>query len=226
MCDCDSVSDVEGNKYASVRIGNQCWTVENLRTRTYRDGSFIPYISDTSGWSRATTGAYCYYGNNTANGSKYGALYNWYAVSTGNLAPSGWHIPSLAEWNILSTYLMNNGYNYDSTLIGNKYAKSMAAQTDWVQYTGVGAIGNDLSSNNRSGFSALPGGSRDTTGAYGRNLGRPGYGQGQMGFWWCADEWNPQNGNMCSLEYRSIGLTLTGFFKKNGFSVRLVKDNN
>jgi uncharacterized protein (TIGR02145 family) len=77
--------------------------------------------------------------------SKYGVLYNWFALATGKLAPQGWHVPTDADWDTLHNYLIANGYNWDGTTTGNKIAKSMAAQTDW--YTGtttVGAIGNYL----------------------------------------------------------------------------------
>ena len=91
---------------SSVQIGNQTWTKENLDVATYRNGDPIPEVQAASTWSTLTTGAWCYYANNTANGTTYGKLYNWYAVNDPRgLAPNGYHIPTDAEWTTLSTYL-------------------------------------------------------------------------------------------------------------------------
>jgi len=104
--------------------------------------------------------------NNTTNADsikKYGALYDWYAASPTNvkkIAPAGWHVPSDAEWDTLQNYLTAKGYNRDGTTTGNKIEKALAAKTDWVTYSTNGTIGSDLSKNNSSGFSALPGGYR------------------------------------------------------------------
>jgi uncharacterized protein (TIGR02145 family) len=171
--DTGTVTDIDGNVYQTVKIGNQVWTVENLRTTRYNDGISINLITDSAAWSKslirygaawskASKGAYCYYNNMTDADSikKYGALYNWYAIDTKKLAPKGWHVPTNAEWDTLQNYLIANGYNWDGTTTGNKIAKSMAAQTDWKTDTNPGATGNDLFKNNKSGFSALPGGWR------------------------------------------------------------------
>ncbi len=163
------IGDIDGNGYHIVKIGNQVWTVENLRTTRYNDGTAIPYVTDNSAWANLSTPGYCYYGNDSAaNAVKYGALYNWHAVNTGKLAPEGWHVPTDAEWDTLQNYLIANGYNWDGTTTGNKIAKSMAAKTDWNSSSTAGAPGNDVQSNNSSGFSALPGGYR-----YNNGGGRP-----------------------------------------------------
>ena len=112
-----TVKDADGNVYTTVKIGNQVWTVENLRTTKYNDGSAIPLVTDSAAWVNLTTPGYCYY-NNTTNADsikKYGALYNWYAVDTKKLAPAGWHVPTDAEWDTLQNYLIANGYNWDGT---------------------------------------------------------------------------------------------------------------
>ena len=151
-----TVADADGNVYQTVRIGNQVWTVQNLRTTKYSDSTTIPY----SELHNLTTPAYYYYNNTTNIDSikKYGALYNWYAVDTKKLAPTGWHVPSYTEWNTLHSYLEDNGYNWEGAS-QRGVAKSMAEKADWSTSTTPGAIGNDLRKNNRSGFSALPGGS-------------------------------------------------------------------
>ena len=92
----DSVADLDGNVYHAIRIGTQTWTVENLRTTKYNDGTSIPLIIDSIAWSLSTTPGYCFY-NNTTNADsikKIGALYNWFSVTTCKLAPTGWHIPT------------------------------------------------------------------------------------------------------------------------------------
>ena len=126
-----TVADADGNVYQTVRIGNQkfvaqVWTVENLRTTKYNDGTPIPHLTDSVAWINDTLGAYCYYLDTTSGNiiKKYGALYNWYAVDTKKLAPKGWHVPSDEEWNTLQDYLIANGYNFDGTTTGNKIAKS------------------------------------------------------------------------------------------------------
>ena len=144
-----------------VTIGTQVWTVENLRTTKYDDGTPITLDTSAVTWGNATTEMFCYY-NNTVNSDtikKWGALYNWYVVSLTNpmkIAPAGWHVPTKAEWTTVQNYLIANRYYWDSTTTGNKIAKAMAAKTDWLASTNSGAIGNDMSTNNRSGFSALP----------------------------------------------------------------------
>ena len=97
------------NNITSVVIGNQVWTDKNLEVTTYRNGDPIPEVTDPSAWAGLTTGAWCYYNNDPANGAIYGKLYNWYAVNDSRgLAPSGWHVPSDAEWTIISSENANN----------------------------------------------------------------------------------------------------------------------
>jgi uncharacterized protein (TIGR02145 family) len=213
-----TVTDADGNVYHTITIGTQTWTVENLKTTKYSDGTAIPLVTDKTAWSNLTTPGYCYY-NNTTNAdsiNKFCALYNWYAVNTGKLAPLGWHVPTAAEWAILEEYMIAHGYNYDGTTTGNKIAKSMAAQTSWSTSTNTGAIGNNLSTNNSSGFSAFPGGSRDNSGSFGDI--------GYNGIWWSS----ASNGAIRTLSSYGGNLSSNGYgssFKSRGFSVRLLRDN-
>ena len=160
-----TATDQENNSFEWINYGTQDWTIENAKVETYRDGTEIPQVTDASVWANLTTGAWCYYDNDPTKGK----LYNWYAVAgihdsdpnTPNkeFAPEGWHVPSDAEWIILENYLIANGYNYDGTTTGNKIAKSMSSNDSWTNWTADGAIGNDLTLNNLSGFKALPFGS-------------------------------------------------------------------
>jgi hypothetical protein len=101
------VTDIDGNIYSTVTIGTQTWMKQDLKTTRYNDGAAIPLVTDNTAWAALTTPGYCLY-NNTNNADSirtFGALYNWYAVNTGKLAPTGWHVATDAEWTTLTTYL-------------------------------------------------------------------------------------------------------------------------
>ena len=126
-------------------------------------------------------------------------------------------MPDTTEWNTLQNYLIANGYNYDGSTTDNKIAKSMAATTDWSSSsTTDGAIGNDLSKNNKSGFSALPGGYRYYTGGF--------YSQSYLGFWWSATEYGAASAWYRNLDYDYDNLYRNDYGKGYGFSVRLLRD--
>ncbi|MBN1462805.1 MAG: fibrobacter succinogenes major paralogous domain-containing protein [Paludibacteraceae bacterium] len=209
-----TLTDVEGNSYAIVKIGDQWWMAKNLNTTKYNDGTAIPNVTDATAWGALTTGAYCSYDNDASNVTKYGLLYNWYAVNTGKLAPEGWHVATDAEWTTLQTYLIANGYNYDGTTTDNKIGKALAAKTDWHISVYSGEIGNDMSVNNRTGFSALPGGIRNEA-TFGSSFNY----LGSFGYWWSATESRAVN-----LYYNQKGLDSYSYGKESGFSVRCVKD--
>jgi uncharacterized protein (TIGR02145 family) len=218
----DTVRDVDGNLYQAVRIGSQVWTVENLRVTKYNDGSLISLDTSTITWNMATTPKYCFYENTTNADSikKYGALYNWYVVKTGKLTPSGWHVPTDAEWTIMEKYLVLNGYNWDETTDTaqyNKIAKSLAAKTDWFTFSTPGAIGRDLTKNNCSGFSALPGGCRNYNGTF--------YDLSSFVRWWTTTEKDASNALNRYLHYDNDYLGRFNSVKSGGFSVRLVRDS-
>ena len=100
-----SITDIDGNTYKTVTIGTQTWMAENLKVTKYNDGIAIPNVTDNTAWRELTTGALCDYGNTPSNSETYGKLYNWHAVNTGKLCPTGWHVPSDAEWTELTDYL-------------------------------------------------------------------------------------------------------------------------
>jgi uncharacterized protein (TIGR02145 family) len=217
-----NAKDADGNVYQTVRIGNQVWTVENIKTTKYNDGTEITHVPDNSEWSNlyetgSATGAYCYYENSPANGAKYGALYDWDAVNTGKLAPEGWRVPTDADWDTLETYLIANGYNWDKTTTGSKIGQSMAAKTDWCISTEKGSIGSDLSNNNTSGFSALPGGYRYQNGSF--------QVQSFYGYWWCATEYDASDAYCRVLGCYGGGMGTSNSTKRRGFSVRLLRND-
>ena len=206
-----TVTDLDGNAYHTVTIGTQVWMVENLKTTKFSDGTAIPLVSDNVAWISLNSPGYCYYGNDYSNSNTYGALYNWYAVNTGILAPAGWHVPTDADWTTLEDYVNANLGNSGSV------AKALASKTDWTSSTEYGAIGNDLTKNNASGFSALPGGGRGDYG-YFSDIGG-------TGIWWSSSETNGGGAWYRDLwfNWSEVGHG-SSMMLEFGFSVRCIKD--
>ena len=204
--------------YPIVKIGDQWWMALNLQSVKYSDGSAIANISDNAGWSVLTTGAYCWYKNDAANKIVYGALYNWFAVKTNKICPSGWHVPSDAEWTTFENYLINNGFNYDGTKTGNKIAKSIAVATLWTSNATVGVVGNPdyPAYRNKSGFSALPAGYRDYTGTFGSVSNEC--------YWWSSTENSTTNALFRYLYTNFANVGRYNYDKLHGFSIRCIKD--
>ncbi len=138
--------DIDGNAYSTFTIARHVWMAENLRVTHYSNGDVIPNITGNGEWLTLTTGAYCWYDNDSAANEKYGKLYNWYAVNDNHgLCPEGWQVPTKAEWNILITYLGG------SNVAGGK----MKAVSDlWTSPT------SNSRATNISNFSGLPSGYR------------------------------------------------------------------
>jgi len=198
-----TMTDQEGNIYKTIRIGSQTWMAENLRTSIYRNGKTIPVVTDSLEWCSLKTGAYCNYYNtqNSVHIATYGRLYNWYAVSDSNiLAPQGWHVPASSEWDTLVTYL--GGVNLSVAKLKEQ------GKNHW---------GNSNTSDNSSGFTALPGGCR---------MGYCYYmGLGDLGYWWSSTEFL----DMDTAWYRSLtimpdSISPWRWFKDAGFAIRCVKD--
>ncbi|MBI5010765.1 MAG: hypothetical protein HZB98_14215 [Bacteroidia bacterium] len=193
----DEVSDIDGNKYKTIQIGTQIWLAENLRTGRYNDGTEIPQVSYSSRWSALSTGALCWYDNSNIT---YGALYNWYAVSSGKLCPSGWHIPSDEEWTTLTTFTG-----------GTETAGNKLKEKGTLHWTSPNS-----GATNSSGFTALPGGYRYYSGAY--NAGK------RYGFWWTSTESNSLSAFARDLYYGYAYIDKISSDKRSGASVRCVKD--
>jgi uncharacterized protein (TIGR02145 family) len=149
-----TVTDADGNIYNTVQIGTQVWMKENLATTKYNNGTSIPLVTDSIAWFNLTTPGYCWYKNDSAtNKNPYGALYNWYTVNTGNLCPTGWHVPSNAEWHTLVLFLdpsATDCYCTESAIAGNSLKE--AGLVHW----GTGNNGN-----NSSNFTAVGSGFRN-----------------------------------------------------------------
>ena len=117
-------TDGDGNTYDAVVIGKQLWTVENLYTTKYQNGTSIPNVTDDSTWGGLTTGAYCWYDNDyTTYGQYYGALYNWYAVDNGLVNNNGYRVPSDSDWTQLTDYLKNTNWCNDVVVTSNNVAQ-------------------------------------------------------------------------------------------------------
>lgn len=215
----NTVTDIDGNVYHSVTIGTQVWMVENLKTTRYNDGNTIPKINDIAAWSALSTPGVCTYNNTTNTINTYGRLYNWYAVNTGMICPVGWHVPTDAEWTTLENYLMANGYNYDGSTTGNKYAKALASNTGWNSFTTVGAVGNTdyAAKRNATGFTALPGGVLDANQKTFNSIGN-------YGIWWSSSEGNTLSAWDRGVDYSLSTVGRLSVAKRHGFSVRCLKD--
>jgi uncharacterized protein (TIGR02145 family)/uncharacterized repeat protein (TIGR02543 family) len=212
-----TLTDIDGNVYHQVKIGTQVWTMENFRTTKYNDGTAIPHITDSTEWANLSSLGYCFYNNSTSlsEQEKWGALYNGYVVNTGKLAPVGWHIATDVEWTTLENYLIANGYSWDGSISEDKVGKSLATKTDWASSSTSGTLGNDLEKNNRTGFSALPGGYR----YFGfKSLNR-------LGRWWSSTESDATGAYSRTLTYNIERLDKAESGKDMGYSVRLIKDN-
>lgn len=202
-----TITDIDGNVYKTVRIGQDLWMAQNLRTTKYNDGTEIQHVLDQSVWSSLATGAWCWYGNKKENEEPYGKLYNWYALADNRLCPVGWHIPSenqtKSEWNDLIKRL------------GGEYIAGGKMKARGTQYW----LNPNVGATNSNGFSGLPGGTRSADGYFD--------GIRFEGLWWSFSEKN-------ILEYtwsRSRNLFFDSgridYFdgdKRMGLSVRCVKD--
>jgi uncharacterized protein (TIGR02145 family) len=207
-----TVTDIDGNLYYTVKIGDQWWMLENLRVTHYRNGDPIPNVTDDGTWSGLSTGAYCEYDNNPANVETYGRLYNWYAVDDSrNIAPEGWHVATDDEWKQLEMYLGMSQAEADSTgwRGTDEGGKLKEAGTVYWSPPNTGAT-------NESGFSALPGGYRNIYGHF--------FGMGDDALFWCSSEFSSSHAWHRYLDY-SHSQVLRGYDpKEGGFSVRCVRD--
>ena len=195
------VNDLDGNSYKTVKIGNQLWFAENLKVTKLNDGTLIPNVTDSLAWRNSINPAYCWYNNDEAQFKvTYGGLYNWYSVNTNKLCPSGWHVPTKAEWDTLKSFL--GGYN-DA---GNKMKE--IGTSHWTQ--------TDSEVTNESGFTGLPGGIIMSKGTC-RSIGTDAY-------FWSSTEYDLNYAWVFRLV--TFSGTLSSFYplKSGGTSIRCIKD--
>jgi uncharacterized protein (TIGR02145 family)/uncharacterized repeat protein (TIGR02543 family) len=221
------IKDIDGNIYSEVKVGNQIWMVENMKTTKYRDGTTIPKITKDIEWEDLSTPAYCWFNNDSASyHSTYGVLYNWYVISPLNnkrLTPEGWRVPNDDDWQQLKEYCIANNFNWDNSLTGNKIAKSLASKDRWQSSDSTGSVGYYLSDNNRTGFAALPGGCRYSSGLFSASVGLTGY-------WWSETEYKSSVSYYDDLAWswfiqnNSEAIKQQYYGMRYGYSVRCIRD--
>ena len=194
------VIDIDLNIYNTVQIGTQVWMSENLKTTRYRNGGSIPNVTDNATWGNLTTGAWSYYNNADSNNAIYGKLYNWYTTLGDTLCPTGWGVPTDAEWTTLTNFLGGESVaGGKMKTIGNAYWNDPNTGAD-----------------NTSGFSVLPGGYRNSLGSF--------FNIRDLAFFWSATEidndyaWNRTLYNNFGTVYRFSNS------KSVGASVRCLRD--
>jgi uncharacterized protein (TIGR02145 family) len=201
----NNIADVDGNSYKTVKIGDQVWMAENLKVSKFSDGTDIPNVSDGTQWSNLTTSAWAYCNNDAVNNAKYGKLYNWYTLSptmngNKNVCPSGWHVPTDAEWTVLTEYL-------GGEIIAGGKMKEVGI-TSWNS--------PNTYATNISFFTGIPAGERYFGGGYG-DIGR-------FGYWWSSTE-DGEGGVWNRKLYLNNGYIGSNHGSKgDGFSVRCLKD--
>jgi uncharacterized protein (TIGR02145 family) len=197
-----TVTDIDGNTYKTVKIGNQLWMAENLKVTKYNNGDIIPNVKDNNSWSNLTSGAWCLYNNEAKHENPYGKLYNWYTVNDPRgLCPAGFHIPSDSEWTILSTTVGGE------TAAGGQLKES--GTTHWFS--------PNKGATNESGFTAIPGGTRDNgNGEYN--------GLENTAYIWTSKEFDKDNAWSRSFSYYYSGIYSSYRNKHYGFSVRCVSN--
>ena len=214
-----TVTDVDGNTYKTIQIGSQVWFAENLRTAKFNNGDSIPHVPDENEWKAiwnngnpTSRPAWGILRNNPSNNIPYGKLYNWYAVvDSRNICPSGWHVPTDAEYNVLISFLDSayrpEGNNISQSEIAGGKMKSTGTQF-WLSPNG-GAT-------NSSGYSALAGGSRTMFGSYGNS--------GNGGYWWTASDSTSLYAWMRGLGWSGPEISKYINTKGSGNSVRCIQN--
>ena len=213
-----TVKDIDNNVYKTVKIGKQIWMAENLKTTKYRNGDTIGTTTPaTLDISTENIPKYQWaYENDESKVAIYGRLYTWYVTTDSrNICPKGWHVPTDAEWTILTDYLINNGFGNGGS--GMEITKSMAATSGWIANSLKGNVGNDQLSNNSSGFSAFAGGYRYGIGSFNE--------LGSYSYWWSSTEVNSTTAWYRNLSEQRNDAYRDNTNKQNGISVRCLKDH-
>jgi uncharacterized protein (TIGR02145 family) len=196
----ETVTDVDGNVYHTIKIGTQVWMLENLKTTKYRSHAPIQKLIDAGKWEYDASGAYSWYNDDESSKDIYGALYNWAAVNKGNLAPNGWHIPSIEEWQVLIDFLG-----------GEKIAggKMKDLGTDFWDSPNTGG-------DNSSGFKAIANGVKSKEGSYSF--------AGNRCIFWSSTGSNLLQAKTVTLMFNSPKVFIFSNSKNYGCAVRCIKD--
>ena len=211
-CGVSTVTDADDNEYETVQIGAQCWTKTNLRSTKAADGTAIA----AGGSDTSTTVAYRYYpGNSSSNVSAYGYLYNWAAAKL--VCPAGWHLPSDAEWTVLTDYVSSQS-EYTCGGDNSYIAKALASTEGWNTSSATCAVGNNQSRNNATGFSAVP------AGFYGGGSGYPYLNFCSGADFWSATQSDNLNAYDRNLYYIENQVRIFNYSKSRGYSVRCLRD--
>jgi uncharacterized protein (TIGR02145 family) len=214
----ETISDIDGNIYDVIKIGSQYWMADNLRTTKYNDGTSIPTGYSNDDWKNLTTHAYAVFPHGSIEGlnsdaevlEAYGALYNWYAVDDARgLCPTGWHVPTDAEWYTMENYIDNTIDDPDTEgWRGTNGGTLLKATSDWL---------NDGNGTNDYGFAALPDGYRwGTDGSFN--------GIKTDGFWRTSTLADATYDYIRTLFHQNSTIRRTPTQKKDGFSIRCIKD--
>lgn len=199
-----TVTDIDGNTYRTIKIGNQWWMAENLKVTHYRNGDVIPNVTNNSEWTSLINGAYCNYANDSSIAATYGRLYNWIAViDNRNIAPEGWHVPQYEEWQTLVDYLGG------SDVAGGKMKE--AGTTHWVS--------PNENATNSSGFSALPGGYRN----YDDNGFGTFFDLRYAAYFW-SSTFSMNRAWRCGIGFDDSHVNLGTEELRSGFSIRFIRD--
>ena len=214
------VSDIDGNIYNTVLIGEQCWMKENLKTTTYRNGVPIPNVVDSLQWGSITYGAYVWYDNDISWKEPYGGLYNWFTgIDTNGLCPEGWHVPSHDEWLALTDFIGDWIPPYGDMLKSCRQVNSplggdclTSEHPRWEAY-------GDYYGTDDFGFSGLPGGNRYFEDGLFSFIG-------EVGFYWSTTEFpSVQNAAQLTALLYNYDLVAHSYRHHNeGFSVRCLKN--
>lgn len=216
-----TVTDIEGNVYNTVLIGDQCWLKEDLRTITYNDGNPIAAALDGEEWAENTSGAYTWLDGQESEGELYGVIYNWYAVDTEKLCPVGWWVPTDSDWQEMLNYVIDNIQNATEENV-TSFLKSCRQEDS--------PLGGECNTNehprwdtdpehygnNQTGFSALPGGSRNYTGNYY-------YGRGMISYWWTSTQLDATTAWHYRFRFDESHYHRIHYAKGNGYMVRCIR---
>lgn len=213
-----NLTDVDGNVYNVVTIGNQCWMKGNLKTSKYRNGDSLQTNLNNTQWQNTMQGAWAYHNDSSQYNNIYGKLYNWYAVADPRgICPTGWHVPTVSEWNVLVKELDPQAdttcLTCSQSPIAGGFLKSVG---DLQSSTGLWQSPN-IGASDSSGFTGLPGGARDDSGVYSNSFS-------YNGIWWSSSTYNFSDS-------WAWGLTAFGAYvnrgtssQQSGFSIRCIMD--